>query len=56
VRWQSEVVAVEWDDEDGLWTITTRDDDEGFTTLQARAVIARGRSAQPPAHTEVPRS
>jgi 4-hydroxyacetophenone monooxygenase len=39
VRWQSEVVAVEWDDEDGLWTITTRDDDEGLTTLQARAVI-----------------
>ena len=29
VRWQSEVVAVEWDDEDGLWTITTREDDEG---------------------------
>ena len=39
VRWQSEVVALEWDDEDGLWTITTREDDEGLTTLQARAVI-----------------
>ena len=39
VRWQSEVVAVEWDEEDGLWTITTREDDEGLTTLQARAVI-----------------
>jgi 4-hydroxyacetophenone monooxygenase len=39
VRWQSEVVAVEWDDEDGLWTITTREDDEGLTTLQARSVI-----------------
>jgi 4-hydroxyacetophenone monooxygenase len=39
VRWQSEVVAAEWDDEDGLWTITARDDDEGLTTLQARAVI-----------------
>jgi 4-hydroxyacetophenone monooxygenase len=39
VRWRCEVVSVEWDDEDGLWTITSREDDEGMTTMKARAVI-----------------
>ena len=39
VRWQTEVVAAEWDDEDGVWTITTREPDEGLSTMQARAVI-----------------
>ncbi len=39
VRWQTEVVAVEWDDEDGMWTVTMREDDEGLTEMQARAVI-----------------
>jgi 4-hydroxyacetophenone monooxygenase len=39
VRWQTEVVAVEWDDEDGMWTVTMREDDEGLTEVQARAVI-----------------
>ena len=39
VRWQTEVIAAEWDDEDGIWTVTMREPDEGLTTLQARAVI-----------------
>ena len=39
VRWQTEVIAAEWDDEDGIWTVTLREPDEGLTTLQARAVI-----------------
>src|ERR1700738_5107726 len=39
VRWQTEVVAVEWDDEDGMWTVTMREDDEGLTEMPARAVI-----------------
>src|SRR6202453_893073 len=38
-RWQTEVVAVAWDDEDGIWTVTMREDDEGLTEIQARAVI-----------------
>jgi 4-hydroxyacetophenone monooxygenase len=39
VRWQTEVVAAEWDDEDGMWTVTVREPDEGLTTMRARAVI-----------------
>jgi len=39
VRWQTEVIAAEWDDEDGLWTVTVREPDEGLTTVRARAVI-----------------
>ncbi len=41
MRWQSEVVAVEWDDEDGLWTITTRDDEGGLPRCR-RAPYHRG--------------
>ena len=39
VRWQTEVIAAEWDDEDGMWTITVREPDEGLTTMRARAII-----------------
>ncbi|MDT5409681.1 MAG: 4-hydroxyacetophenone monooxygenase, partial [Mycobacterium sp.] len=33
VRWQTEVVGAEWDDEDGIWTVTLREDDEGLTEV-----------------------
>ena len=39
VRWQTEVIAAEWDHEDGMWTLTVREQDEGLTTMRARAVI-----------------
>jgi 4-hydroxyacetophenone monooxygenase len=39
VRWQTEAIAAEWDDEDGEWTVTLREPDEGLTTMRARAVI-----------------
>jgi 4-hydroxyacetophenone monooxygenase len=39
VRWQTEVVAAEWVDEDGMWTVTVREPDEGMTTMRARALI-----------------
>ena len=39
VRWQTEVIAAEWDNEDGMWTVTVREPDEGLTTMRARAVI-----------------
>jgi 4-hydroxyacetophenone monooxygenase len=39
VRWQTEVIAAEWDDEDGMWTVTVREPDEGLTTMRARAII-----------------
>jgi 4-hydroxyacetophenone monooxygenase len=39
VRWQTEVAAAEWDDEDGAWAVTVRQPDEGLSTMRARAII-----------------
>ncbi|HZU46263.1 MAG TPA: NAD(P)/FAD-dependent oxidoreductase, partial [Mycobacterium sp.] len=39
VRWQTEVLAADWNDDDGVWTITARSHDGQITTMRARAVI-----------------
>lgn len=39
VRWQTEVTAASWNDDDGMWTLTLQSP-QGPTTLRARAVIS----------------
>jgi len=39
VRWRTEVVSAEWDDDDGVWAVTLRSADGGTGTLRARALI-----------------
>ncbi|BCO37494.1 NAD(P)/FAD-dependent oxidoreductase [Mycobacterium heckeshornense] len=39
VRWQTEVLAAEWDDDDCMWTVTARSHDGTITGMRARAVI-----------------
>ena len=40
VRWETEVVAARWDDDDGSWRVRTRSADGTEETLAARAVIS----------------
>ncbi|MDE3203860.1 MAG: NAD(P)/FAD-dependent oxidoreductase [Acidobacteriota bacterium] len=40
VRWQTEVVAMVWDDATGVWTVTVRDPRGELSELTARAVIS----------------
>ena len=39
VRWNTEVVAAEWNDDDGMWTVSLRCTDGQTSTLRARALI-----------------
>src|ERR1700744_2706518 len=39
VRWQTEAVSAEWNDDDGLWTVSLRSHDGEISTLRARAII-----------------
>ncbi|BBY07332.1 NAD(P)/FAD-dependent oxidoreductase [Mycobacterium noviomagense] len=39
VRWQTEVLAADWNDDDGVWTVSARSHDGNITTMRARAVI-----------------
>lgn len=39
VRWQTEVVAAEWDDHDGMWGVTLRSADGRTETARARVLI-----------------
>jgi 4-hydroxyacetophenone monooxygenase len=39
VRWQTEVVAAEWDDNDGMWGVTLRSADGRTETMRSRALI-----------------
>jgi 4-hydroxyacetophenone monooxygenase len=39
VRWQTEVLAADWNDDDGVWTVTARSHDGQITTMRARAVV-----------------
>jgi 4-hydroxyacetophenone monooxygenase len=39
VRWSTEVVAAEWHDDDGTWSVSLRRADGETSTLSARAVI-----------------
>ncbi len=39
VRWQTEAVAAEWDDDDGIWSVSLRSADGRTSTLRARALI-----------------
>ena len=39
VRWNTEVLAAEWDDNDGIWRVSLRSADGQTSTLRARAVI-----------------
>lgn len=39
VRWRTEVLAAEWDDDEGMWAVTARSGDGTITTMRARAVI-----------------
>ena len=47
VRWQTEVVAAEWDDEDGMWTVTVRRARRGAQHDAGARRHHRGRPAQP---------
>ena len=40
VRWETEVVGAEWDDDTGTWSVRTRAKDGSEDTLVARAVIS----------------
>ncbi|GFG75908.1 flavin-containing monooxygenase [Mycobacterium botniense] len=39
VLWHTEVLAAEWDDDDGMWRLVLRSQNGRTTTVQARAVI-----------------
>ena len=39
VRWQTEVVGAQWDDHDGMWSVTLRSADGQTTTTRTRALI-----------------
>src|SRR6202011_520052 len=39
VRWNTEVLAAEWNDDDGMWSVSLRRADGHLDTLQARAII-----------------
>jgi 4-hydroxyacetophenone monooxygenase len=39
VRWNTEVLAAEWHDAEGMWTVELRSSDGQTNTVQARAVI-----------------
>ena len=39
VRWRTEVTAAEWDDADGMWTVSVRTHGGETCAVQARAVI-----------------
>ena len=39
VRWNTEAVSAEWNDDDGTWSVVLRSADGQESTLQARAVI-----------------
>ena len=39
VRWRTEVVSAEWDDDDGMWSVSLRSADGETSTVRARAVI-----------------
>lgn len=39
VRWSTEVVSAEWNDDDGVWSVTLRGPDSQNDTLRARALI-----------------
>ncbi|OBJ56155.1 NAD(P)/FAD-dependent oxidoreductase [Mycobacterium sp. 1423905.2] len=39
VRWNTEVVAAEWNDDDGVWMVSLRHNDGRTETVAARAVI-----------------
>lgn len=39
VRWRTEVVAAEWNDDDGTWSVSLRSADGKPTTVRARALI-----------------
>ena len=40
VRWNTEVLGAQWDDDDGTWSVAVRSDDGTESTLVARAVIS----------------
>ncbi len=40
VRWETEVLGAEWDDEDGTWSVRVREKDGRETTVLARAIIS----------------
>jgi 4-hydroxyacetophenone monooxygenase len=39
IRWNTEVLAAEWNDEDGIWSVSLRGADGQTETLHARAII-----------------
>lgn len=39
IRWSTEVVAAEWNDDDGMWSVSLRGADGQTDTLEVRAVI-----------------
>jgi len=39
VRWNTEVLSAQWDDDAGIWNVSLREADDRVGTLQARAVI-----------------
>jgi 4-hydroxyacetophenone monooxygenase len=39
VRWQTEVVAAEWNDDDGVWCVSLRSAEGRIDTMRARALI-----------------
>lgn len=39
IRWQTEALSAEWDDDDGMWTVSLRAPDGQTSTLRARALI-----------------
>lgn len=40
VRWETEVVAADWDDPSGVWTVTLRSADGATSTVDVRAVVS----------------
>lgn len=39
IRWNTEAVAAEWNDDDGVWIVSLRGDDGRTSTMNARALI-----------------
>ncbi len=39
VRWQTEALSAEWDDDDGVWNVSLRPADGRTSTMRARALI-----------------
>ncbi|MBL7498225.1 NAD(P)/FAD-dependent oxidoreductase [Frankia sp. CNm7] len=54
VRWRTEVLGADWNDEDGTWSVRCREDDGTESILTARAVISAVGQLNRPKMPDIP--